>query len=141
MKGKILILEDDIVLSEQIANVVKHYNYEVMQTINSDQFFEVLRQFQPDVLLKYYQLADDIAFRFSNRDWPEYPLTVDKFVHWIDQLTLAEKGGKNLFLNLFMDYETFGEHQWASTGIFDFMRHFPDTGSIVTGKQIGRAHV
>ncbi len=51
MKGKILILEDDIVLSEQIANVVKHYNYEVMQTINSDQFFEVLRQFQPDVIL------------------------------------------------------------------------------------------
>jgi len=79
-----------------------------------------------NLLLKYYQLADDIAFRFSNRDWPEYPLTVDKFVHWIDQLTLAEKGGKNLFLNLFMDYETFGEHQWASTGIFDFMRHFPD---------------
>ena len=51
MKGKILILEDDIVLSEQIANVVKHYNYEVMQTVNSDQFFEVLRQFQPDVIL------------------------------------------------------------------------------------------
>ncbi len=78
-----------------------------------------------NLLLKYYQLADDIAFRFSNRDWPEYPLTVDKFVNWIDHLTLAEKGGKNLFLNLFMDYETFGEHQWASSGIFDFMRHFP----------------
>jgi alpha-amylase len=79
-----------------------------------------------NLLLKYYQLADDIAFRFSNRDWPEYPLTVDKFVNWIDHLTLAETGGKNLFLNLFMDYETFGEHQWASSGIFDFMRHFPD---------------
>jgi len=78
-----------------------------------------------NLLLKYYQLADDIAFRFSNRDWPEYPLTVDKFVNWIDHLTLAEKGGKNLFLNLFMDYETFGEHQWASSGIFDFMQHFP----------------
>lgn len=78
-----------------------------------------------NLLLKYYQLADDIAFRFSNRDWPEYPLTVDKFVNWIDHLTLAETGGKNLFLNLFMDYETFGEHQWASSGIFDFMEHFP----------------
>lgn len=78
-----------------------------------------------NLLLKYYQLADDIAFRFSNRDWPEYPLTVDKFVNWIDHLTLAENGGKNLFLNLFMDYETFGEHQWASSGIFDFMEHFP----------------
>lgn len=79
-----------------------------------------------NLLLKYYQLADDIAFRFSNRDWPEYPLTVDKFVNWIDHLTLAETGGKNLFLNLFMDYETFGEHQWASSGIFDFMEHFPE---------------
>ena len=51
MKGKILILEDDIVLPEQIANVVKYYNYEVIQTVNSDQFFDVLRNFQPDVIL------------------------------------------------------------------------------------------
>ncbi|HPX63554.1 MAG TPA: alpha-amylase, partial [Candidatus Syntrophosphaera thermopropionivorans] len=79
-----------------------------------------------NLLLKYYQLADDIAFRFSDRDWPEYPLTVDKFVNWIDRLTLSEKEGRNLFLNLFMDYETFGEHQWAETGIFDFMQHFPE---------------
>ena len=77
------------------------------------------------LLLKYYQLADDIAFRFSNRDWPEYPLTVDKFVNWIDHLTLAETGNRNQFLNLFMDYETFGEHQWAESGIFDFMEQFP----------------
>lgn len=78
-----------------------------------------------NLLLKYYQLSDDIAFRFSNRDWPEYPLTVDKFVNWIDHLTLAEQEGRNQFLNLFMDYETFGEHQWAESGIFDFMQHFP----------------
>jgi len=78
-----------------------------------------------NMLLKYYKLSDDIAFRFSNRDWPDYPLTVDKFIHWIDQLTLSEQKERNLFLNLFMDYETFGEHQWAETGIFDFMRHFP----------------
>ena len=78
-----------------------------------------------NLLLKYYQLSDDIAFRFSNRDWPEYPLTVDKFVNWIDHLTLGETEGRNQFLNLFMDYETFGEHQWADSGIFDFMQHFP----------------
>ncbi len=77
------------------------------------------------LLLKYYQLADDIAFRFSNRDWPEYPLTVDKFVNWIDHLTLCETGNRNQFLNLFMDYETFGEHQWAESGIFEFMKYFP----------------
>lgn len=79
-----------------------------------------------NLLLKYYQLSDDIAFRFSDRDWPEYPLTVGKFVNWIDNLTLAEKKNRNQFLNLFMDYETFGEHQWAESGIFDFMQHFPD---------------
>ncbi|HNX38344.1 MAG TPA: glycoside hydrolase family 57 protein [Candidatus Cloacimonadota bacterium] len=78
-----------------------------------------------NLLLKYYKLSDDIAFRFSNREWPEYPLTVDKFVNWIDHLTLEEKKNRNQFLNLFMDYETFGEHQWAETGIFDFMEHFP----------------
>jgi len=78
-----------------------------------------------NLLLKYYKLSDDIAFRFSNRDWPEFPLTVDKFVNWIDHLTLGEKNDRNLFLNLFMDYETFGEHQWAESGIFEFMKHFP----------------
>ncbi len=78
------------------------------------------------LMLKYYSLSDDIAFRFSNREWPEFPLTVDKFVHWISNLGLVEKGDKNLFLNLFMDYETFGEHQWAETGIFEFMKHLPE---------------
>lgn len=78
-----------------------------------------------NLLLKYYKLSDDIAFRFSNREWPEFPLTVPKFVKWIDQLTISENQNRNQFLNLFMDYETFGEHQWAETGIFDFMQHLP----------------
>jgi len=80
------------------------------------------------LLLKYYQLADDIAFRFSNRDWPEFPLTVDKFVKWIEHFELDQNNAphKNKFLNLFMDYETFGEHQWAETGIFDFMNYLPE---------------
>ncbi len=77
------------------------------------------------MLLKFYSLSDDIAFRFSNKGWVEYPLTVDKFVKWILDLNLIEKGKKNLFLNLFMDYETFGEHQWEETGIFEFMHHLP----------------
>lgn len=78
------------------------------------------------LLLKYYQLSDDIAFRFSNREWPEFPLTVDKFVNWVEKLTLSEEKGRNMFLNLFMDYETFGEHQWEETGIFKFMEKLPD---------------
>jgi alpha-amylase len=70
------------------------------------------------LLLKNYSLSDDIAFRFSNRDWSQWPLTADKFAAWIN----SNNGN---VINLFMDYETFGEHQWKDTGIFDFMRHLP----------------
>jgi alpha-amylase len=78
------------------------------------------------LLLKYYSLADDIAFRFSDRHWSGWPLTVDKFVDWVEKLPLIEKHDRSLYLNLFMDYETFGEHQWEDTGIFDFLRHLPE---------------
>ena len=77
------------------------------------------------LLLKYYSLSDDIAFRFSNKSWVEYPLTVERFVHWLEKLPLIEKAGRNLYVNLFMDYETFGEHQWEDTGIFEFIKHLP----------------
>lgn len=76
------------------------------------------------LLLKHYKLSDDIAFRFSDKSWDEYPLTPKKYLSWIKDLMLIEKTGKNLYLNLFMDYETFGEHQWAETGIFDFIKEF-----------------
>ncbi len=72
------------------------------------------------VLLKNYTLSDDIAFRFSERSWPEWPLTVDKFVAWINAI---EDDAQTV--NLFMDYETFGEHQWEETGIFDFLSALP----------------
>jgi len=75
------------------------------------------------LLLKHYRLSDDIAFRFSDKSWGEYPLTAEKYVSWIKDLTLIEKGGKNLYLNLFMDYETFGEHQWKESGIFEFIKN------------------
>jgi len=72
------------------------------------------------VLLKHYRLADDIAFRFSNHAWAEWPLTAEKFARWVNQVN-----GVGYTVNLFMDYETFGEHQWAETGIFEFLRHMP----------------
>lgn len=72
------------------------------------------------LLLKNFRLSDDIAFRFSNRDWSEWPLTTEKYVHWLNNINPNEE-----IVNLFMDYETFGEHQWAETGIFDFMRALP----------------
>lgn len=71
------------------------------------------------LLLKNYRLSDDIAFRFSNQAWAGWPLTADKYLDWLDQLDDNEH-----LINLFMDYETFGEHQWADTGIFDFFESF-----------------
>jgi alpha-amylase len=71
------------------------------------------------LLMKNYKLSDDIAFRFGDRDWAEWPLTADKFAHW-----LSEDGSATNF-DLFMDYETFGEHQWSESGIFDFLRALP----------------
>jgi alpha-amylase len=72
------------------------------------------------LLLKNYRLSDDIAFRFSNRGWADYPLTTEKFAGWVHQVS-----GAGDVVNLFMDYETFGEHQWADSGIFDFMEALP----------------
>jgi len=71
------------------------------------------------VLLRNHQLSDDIAFRFSATGWNEFPLTAEKFGSWVS----ASEGD---LVNIFMDYETFGEHQWPETGIFDFLRHLPD---------------
>jgi alpha-amylase len=72
------------------------------------------------LLLKHYRLSDDIAFRFSNRQWSEWPLTAEKFVTWLDRI-----GPEGELANLFMDFETFGEHQWEQTGIFDFLSALP----------------
>ena len=72
------------------------------------------------LLLRNYKLSDDIAFRFSDQGWDRWPLTADKFVEW-----LASEDTPGEVVNLFMDYETFGEHQKADTGIFEFMRALP----------------
>ncbi len=72
------------------------------------------------LLLRDYPFSDDIAFRFSNRQWPAYPLMSNTYADWLAALPPSP------FVGLFMDYETFGEHQWAETGILDFMRHLPE---------------
>ncbi len=73
------------------------------------------------LLMKNYNLSDDIAFRFSSHGWTEHPLTAEKFTNWVSQAN-----GNGEVINLFMDYETFGEHQWEETGIFDFLRVLPE---------------
>ena len=71
------------------------------------------------LLLKNSALSDDIAFRFSDKSWADYPLTAEKYLAWVKSAVTNDE-----IVNLFMDYETFGEHQKAASGIFDFMRHF-----------------
>jgi alpha-amylase len=73
------------------------------------------------LLLRSYSLSDDIAFRFSNRKWPSYPLFADTYAGWLHDVPPPAQ-----FIGLFMDYETFGEHQNAATGILDFMRSLPE---------------
>jgi alpha-amylase len=70
------------------------------------------------VLLRNFRLSDDIGYRFSSRDWDQWPLTADKYAAW-----LAATPGQ--CINIFMDYETFGEHQWAESGIFWFLKALP----------------
>ena len=73
------------------------------------------------LLLRDYLFSDDIAFRFSNPEWPEHPLMADRFASWLHKGPVEDE-----FIGLFMDYETFGEHQWVDTGILEFMRHVPE---------------
>ena len=119
----------ELIYSDQIGEMVANMGYKVMLTEGAKHVlgwkspnFMYCNSINPrlKVLLKNFTLSDDIAFRFSNRDWPEWPLTTDKFVHWLNSIDKKEE-----VVNLFMDYETFGEHQWAETGIFEFLKHLP----------------
>ncbi|MBN2019983.1 MAG: glycoside hydrolase family 57 protein [Sedimentisphaerales bacterium] len=102
----------DAVLAEGADHILGYRspNY-VYRPVNSDRL---------SLLLKNYRLSDDIAFRFSERNWSQWPMTADKFAYWVNQVN-----GNGYVVNLFMDYETFGEHQWEETGIFDFLRCLP----------------
>lgn len=73
------------------------------------------------VLTRNFRLSDDISFRFSNRAWDQWPLTTEKYAQWLNNIKSNEET-----VNIFIDYETFGEHQWAETGIFDFMKNLPE---------------
>ncbi len=119
----------ELIYNNEIGNYVESMGYEGILAEGADHVMEWRSPnfvYQPKgakkikLLLKNYKLSDDIAFRFSSRDWTEFPLTADKFGQWVSALN-----GSGEIINLFMDYETFGEHQWADTGIFDFLRALP----------------
>ncbi len=119
----------ELIYSDEIGEMVADMGYELMLTEGAK---HVLSWRSPNLmyanainpklklLLKNYQLSDDIAFRFAHPDGEGETLTPEKFVNW-----LKETDENSETINLFMDYETFGEHQWEATGIFDFMRQLP----------------
>lgn len=119
----------ELIYSNAIAALVEKLGFTAMLAEGADHVLEWRsphRVYSPvgtknlRLLLKSYKLSDDIAFRFSQRDWPAWPLTPQKFATWVhDHADKAET------INLFMDYETFGEHQWEDTGIFEFLRELP----------------
>ncbi len=120
----------ELIYSDEIGNMVYDMGYKTMITEGAKHIlgwkspnFLYCSAVNPKLklLLKNFQLSDDIAFRFSERRWSEYPLTAEKYAGWLNAL-----GPKAEVVNLFMDYETFGEHQWAETGIFDFLKALPN---------------
>ncbi len=127
----------ELIYNNDVAKVVEDMGFDAILTEGAD---HILGYRSPNfiynppncghlrMLLKNYRLSDDIAFRFSNRGWTEWPLTAEKFARWVDQIN-----GNGYVCNLFMDYETFGEHQWADTGIFEFLRVLPE--KILAGRQ------
>ncbi len=119
----------ELIYSNRIAEMVEELGYKAILAEGADHILgwrSPNMVYQPStcldlkLLLKNYRLSDDIAFRFSNRGWPEFPLTAEKFSHWVHTAGLQGE-----VINLFMDYETFGEHQWEDTGIFNFMKALP----------------
>ncbi len=121
----------ELIYSDEIGAMVARMGYEAMLTEGAKHIlgwkspnYLYCNAIDPKlkVLLKNFKLSDDIAFRFSNQGWEEYPLSAEKFVGWLNQIGKEEET-----VNLFMDYETFGEHQWEETGIFEFLKSIPET--------------
>ncbi len=116
----------ELIFNNALASLVENLGYEGIFTEGiervlgwrSPNYLYTAKGSNIKVLMRNYKLTDDVGFRFSSRDWEEYPLTADKYASW-----LASAPGD--CINLFADYETFGEHHWVETGILEFLRHLP----------------
>ncbi|MBP7859667.1 glycoside hydrolase family 57 protein [Patescibacteria group bacterium] len=116
----------ELIYSDKIAQMVEDMGYsgiiaegteKILLHKSSNYLYQTNTAKGINLLLKNYKLSDDVAWRFSNKGWVEYPLNAQKYVRWLE-----ESDGE--IINIFLDYETFGEHQWADTKIFDFLKQF-----------------
>ena len=119
----------ELVYNNEIAKTAEDMGYKAVLAEGADQILQWRSPnfvYRPKglsnikLLLKNYRLSDDIAFRFSEKSWKEFPLTAPKYAQWVSNIN-----GNGNVVNLFMDYETFGEHQWEDKGIFEFLKHLP----------------
>lgn len=118
----------ELIYSDEIGQMVAELGYQGMLTEAVDRYldgpktrlYSSYSQKKIPLLLKHAQLSDDIAFRFSESHRSGRPLTAETYVHWLNAYQEDES------VNLFMDFETFGEHQWSDTGIFAFFEHMVD---------------
>ena len=119
----------ELIYSDQIGSWVADMGFKAMLTEGAKHVlgwkspnFLYCNNINPrlKLLLRNFVLSDDIAFRFSNKGWSEWPLTTDKYAGWLNKIA-----PKSELVNIFIDYETFGEHNWKETGIFDFLTHLP----------------
>jgi alpha-amylase len=117
----------ELIYSNEIAQLIENEGYlgtlteavdRYLDNRSRTQIFSGFTKNKLPLMLKHAQLSDDIAFRFSDKSWNMYPLTVDKYLDWVQVYEEDE------YVNLFMDFETFGEHQWKDTGIFSFFEDF-----------------
>lgn len=140
----------ELIFNNELADHVESLGYEnilaegadhVLNGESPNQIYKTAYSDDINVFLRNYELSDDIAFRFSNKGWEHHPLQADTFASWLNSVN-----GSGEIINLFMDYETFGEHQWESTGIFQFLENMvhealkhPDN-AFATISQASEAH-
>ncbi len=120
----------ELIMNNEMSHYIEHMGYKGILAEGSDHIlgwrnpnyvYKTVSNKKTGVLLRNYKLSDDIAFRFSQTNWKEYPLTADKYAKWINGA-----GNNGEIVNLFMDYETFGEHHSKESGILEFLEKFPE---------------
>jgi alpha-amylase len=119
----------ELIYNNDLAHFVSHMGYDGILAEGADAILGCRSPnslYSPShaprlkLLLRNYRLSDDIACRFANKQWEQYPLTAEKFAQWVNQID-----GHGQLCNLFMDYDALGEHHWNETAIFDFLRQLP----------------
>jgi alpha-amylase len=129
-QSPVIFSNTELIYSDQIGEYIADMGFEGIITEGAKQIlgwkspnYLYCNAINPrlKVLLRNFKLSDDLSFRFSNREWSEFPLTTEKFAHWLNNIDKKEEN-----INIFIDYESFGGKQSVESGIFDFLKHLPN---------------